>query len=69
METREFMENFQAQTKNLYMCLGHLKVWKKSHTFVCDIYEYFLQYKLSEFSIDLDFFEKLNLMYVNVFYL
>ena len=36
------MENFQAQTKNLYMCMGHLEVWKKSHTFILDIYDYFL---------------------------
>ena len=41
--TSECMENFQAQTKNLYMCIGHLKVWKKSHTFVWDIYDWFLQ--------------------------
>ena len=40
------MENFQVQTKNLYtsMYMGHLKVWKKSHTFVWDICDYFLQY-------------------------
>ena len=25
------------------MFVGHLKVWKKSHTFVWDIYNYFLQ--------------------------
>ena len=45
METCECMENFQAQTKNFYMCMEHLKVHicKKSHTFVYDIYDYFLQ--------------------------
>ena len=42
METRESMENFQAQIKNLYTCMGHLKVWKKNRTFVWDIYDYFL---------------------------
>ena len=31
METSECMENFQAQTKNFYMCMGRLKVWKKSY--------------------------------------
>ena len=30
METCECMEIFQRQTKNLYMCMGHLKVWKKT---------------------------------------
>ena len=31
IEIRECIENFQTQKKNFYMCMGHFKVWKKSH--------------------------------------
>ena len=36
-----------TKEKSLYdMCMGHLQVWRKSHTFVLDIYNYFLQCRI-----------------------